>query len=283
MKYFRGSLFILFFSSLALFGFRPFSDDSEALVEALESNFQAYFQVELYDLVQFEKGGEVRRSQAFLIYSYGQDSARGIWRILPSESFPAATLLSLQGPDFKPPQLYLRAEGSSSGVWMTGEDKRQPFGSTAWYLEDIYDDDKENWNNTRGNPTYVNRIYCNQINQSYGDPTLRRESLYSRRTVFLSMQDNLFIQSDFYDRSDRLLKRLLGSNHQNLGSEAKPRIRALRLVMDHFVRDVLTVMTLTHFNYDLELESGFFSPDNIDQWDAGTDQSLKAKLTPVSP
>ncbi len=277
------SFFLLayFGFSLAAFGFRSFNDGSDSLVQAHESSFQVAHQIVLYDVAILTADGRRIDTQAFLIYQYGDDSARGIWRILPSEQVPAVTLLVLQGPEFKTPNLFLRDESSGLLGWLEGREKQARLGPTGWNLEDAYDDDKEDWNNTRGPNRQIGNTFCTQLIQSYRDPVLRRESLYGSRAVFLSTQDKRLLQLNYFDTDKKLIKRLIADNHADLGGEDGPRIRARRLTIRHFQVGSITIMNLRRANYDCTLPTDFFSPHFVATWSDDQDQQLLQQTFPI--
>lgn len=269
-------------ATTAAFGFRPFNDGSDSLVQALESNFQVSHQIELYDVSVFPLQGEPIQTRAFLIYQYGEDSARGVWRILPSETSGAVTLLVLQGPDLNPPTVFLHDAASGRVGWLEGREKHAPFGPTGWNLEDAYDDDKEDWNNTRGPNRPIANTFSTQIIQSYRDPVLRRESLYGSRKVFLSPQDSRLLRLDYLDRENNLIKRLTADNHSDFGAAGAPRIRARRLTIRHFETGSLTVMNLARANYDCTLPGELFTPRFVAAWAEEDDRRILRQTKPLA-
>jgi hypothetical protein len=280
----KNAFSILVFVALAaapLHGFRPFSDESEDLVTALESKFQAVHQVELYQASIFQKDGTILHSQLLLFYQYDAEEVNGLWRVLPGDGFAGATLLSLQGPDYNPPRLFYKDGARKVGSWVEGEDKRQRLGPSGWNLEDIYDDDKEDWNYTRGTSQLIGNAFCSRIDQSYRDPILRRESAYGSRRVFISAETSLFKQSDYLDREGRLIKSLMADNHVNLGTPGSPRYRARTLIIRHFIDGSTTVLTLTHANYECELPSDFFTQKTVRNWDEEDDANYLNLVLPL--
>lgn len=264
-----------------LSGFRALNPEVSKDIESNAKSFAVKSHAELYTMVRVDNDGSVHIDKWLLAYEYRGDATRGIWRILPDDDQDAVTLLSLQRPG-QPPQIWLKDGSNGEVKEVKGIDQRRAFGPSDWNIEDIYDDDKNNWRHRRlGNAT-IRGQEAIVIESRYSDPELKENSRYDKRRVYLGLLDRRFLESDYYDASGDLIKTVNAAHHVNVGTTENPRIRARRLEILDFVDGSITVMVQIMAAFDLDLPAELFTPEALASWDAHTDKDILARLNPVS-
>lgn len=258
--------------------FRPSFHAGQQLIEASEENFTATSHIELYKVYHIELDGTLTQRRMFLMYQYVDDHVYGLWRLLEEPGQPGVTLHSYQEQGRRP-RLYLNDPTRNRSGEITGTDKRIPFGNTNWFLEDIYDDDKEDWSYVRQPlKRYFNNINVIPVVAEYNDPVLGEESQYSKRIIYLNQVDERFIRSDFYDRSNNLLKTIEVDLPLNVGSEHKPQLRARRFMIRNHQDHSVTFMLLTQSLFNQPIAQQYFTLDFIRKWSSADDEALEQLL-----
>ncbi len=261
-------------------GFRAFSPQATKEFENNEKSFSVRSHAELYTMVRIDEDGSVHIDNWLLAYEYRGEATRGIWRILPDDDQESVTLLSLQLPG-QPPQVWLQDGDDGKVEEVSGIDRRRAFGPSDWNIEDIYDDDKNQWRHRRlGNAT-VRGQEAMVIESRYGDPELKENSRYDKRRVYLGLLDRRFLQADAYDAGGDLIKTINAAHHANVGTQDDPRIRARRLEILDYVDGSITIMVQVKAAFDLELPQELFTPEALAKWNPQTDKEILAKLKPV--
>ncbi|WOO40983.1 outer membrane lipoprotein-sorting protein [Rubellicoccus peritrichatus] len=260
---------------LVLFsGFRPFPQSAESVVRGVESAFQVNSHAELYVMVRVEKNGEIHTDQWLLMYEYDDQDTRGVWRILPRYGHESTTLLSIQQPG-KATKLFLKSGEDGALEEVDGMARRRAFGPSDWNMEDIYDDDKHDWSHRKIGSAMVRGVGTIVIESRYDDPTLRDQSIYSKRRVYLAKDNQRFLRSDYYDRTGTMVKTVNAAHHENVGSDdGVPRIRPRRLEIVDLQDGSMTVMVRVYSVFDEELPRELFSEEGVASWDASTDKKL---------
>lgn len=258
--------------------FRPAYNAGQQLIEAAEKNFTVSSHIELYKVYHIELDGTLTQRRMFLMYQYDEDQVYGLWRLLEEADQTGITLHSHQTKG-KQPRLYLHDPTRNLSGEILGRDKRIPFGRTNWFLEDIYDDDKEDWNYAR-QPVerFFNNLNAYPIIATYKDPVLSNESHYKKRIIYLNQKDERFLRSDFYDFRNVLLKTIEVDLPVNVGSESKPQYRAQRIIIRNHQNHSVTFMLLTKSKFNQPIGKKYFTPDFIQSWTQADDIKLENML-----
>lgn len=262
-------------------GFRPFRDEGKTLIGGSTAAVLIDSHGELYTMVRIESDGEVTMDKWLLMYHYGESTTCCLWRILPTDGRPATTLFSIQQKG-QPLKLYIREGDDGPAREVLGEERAEAFAQTDWNIEDIYDDEKKTWTHTprgRGNRSGEEVII---FESHFTDPQVRQKSYHDHRVTQISSQDRRFLQADYYDHRDTIVKTIHGSLHRPVGPPGKSQIRPMRLKIADHTDDSFTVMVISQADFEGNIPAKYFTLDSINQWDARTDQKLLELLSPVT-
>lgn len=264
-------------------GFRPFNNAAEQIVEEFEASFQARNQIEYYEIIRVTEDNRIDRGGMLIIYEYGDDGVRGLWRIMDAPGFNirAATLLCIQKNNAFP-ELFLYDEASSIAGAIEGGSRRQNLSATDWHLEDIYDNDKEVGREfLRDGNTVLQGEYVFKVRSRYRDLVMREASAYGDSVAYFTVADKRFMRLEIFDKSNRLLKTINPENPINLGDAETPRYRPRIISIVHHRQGTRTLLVLKRAAYDLDPPEPLFTPGFADSWDAARDREFVEKLTPI--
>lgn len=272
------TLCLLVLSIPALEAFRPLVDPGKKLIQKAEENFDVTSHIELYQVFHIEIDGQLTQRRMFLMYQYAPNKVCGLWRILEEKDTPGITLHSQQIVG-QLPKIFLHDPTKNISGAIEGKSRRMRFGKSNWFLEDIYDDDKEDWSYDRKGIELLNGVSSYRIVARYNDPVLKEQSIYGKRVLFLQQSDDRFIRSEMYDQRDRHFKTLIADVPSNVGTEADPQIRARRLIIHNHLDHSVTIMLRKKALLNQSIPEQYFTSEYLTRWTSEDDQALIKMLT----
>lgn len=280
----KGSFLIVILCLLGAHALQAFRalDPARAAETALhraESQFRVHEHAELYRYHRILAGGEVSSGRMLLLNRYGEDAVLGVFRLLPSEGFPGATLLNHQ-PVGKLPRLFLDdpQRGISGGV--PPQRWHQKLGNTDWFFEGIFDDDKLDWDMRTLYRSAVNGHRVQVIRARYESAEMRRFLEHDYRLLYVDVTTGVTRMVEFYNRYDQRVYALeiLALEPVNIGGEEQ--LRASRLLLRDDVAGSMTILTRLAALWNTPLPDACFSPENLSRWGSEYDAALLNQLQP---
>jgi len=132
---------------------------------------------------------------------------------------------------------------------------------TYWDMENL---DFNNWKYERKADEQVDGVDCYVVEATPLNEAEADESGYSKTVSWIGKTDYLPRKLDYYDRKDRLTKRLTASDIHPT-SEGDPRPRPHKLVMENFITKHKTILTMDVLQLDVEVDPDVFSQRNLRQ------------------
>lgn len=243
------------------------------LIQESEENFQLSSHVELYNYTTVNKKGEIETGRMFIIFRYFEDKVQGVFRILATAESPGVTLVSNQ-PIGEIPELFLHDPKRRMSGLVPLSDRKQKLGNTDWYLESIYDDDKNPWRYQSLDPVVIRGEACKVVEGHYQDESLAEHSFMNCRKVYLSEKDSRAMLIESYDSLRNLIFSLEVPQHQMLNIDGEKQLRANRIHLTDHREGSTTLMHQVQAAWNPNLPNKFFKLSDAPQWDLTWDQFI---------
>lgn len=251
---------------------------AEEKVKRLEEGFSISRHAELYRYVRQLADGSSETGEMCIIFEYHADKVLGVFRVFPSEYTQGATLLNIQRfGDL--PELYLcdPAKNVCGRIPLDRIDEK--LANTDWFLEGIFDDDKNDWSYVTAGTSQIRGRLCSVIEARYENPDLAAASPFAFRRMYLEKRDSRPVTNEYFDRSGFLrytLELLSSEQFELLG---KKQNRPSQLMLRDYETSTTTLLTRVRSAWNPELPQIIVDADQIAQWDAETDEALYSALS----
>ncbi|MGJ3242242.1 MAG: hypothetical protein ACFE0O_04695 [Opitutales bacterium] len=261
--------------------FVPAVKKSEELVQAAEEQFQVRMHAELHRFVRQDASGEVVTGRMFIIYRYLEERVDGVFRVLPDGDSPGAVLV-MNHPQGNLPSLFLHEPAAGISKKLPMRERVRKLGPTDWYLEGIYDDDKNPWSWKPIGFETVRNERCSVIEGRYTNADLARSSVASFRRGYLATgrENRRFLRANLYDRQGDLLYSLDIPSHIRIPINGRPQLRGNRIHLNDWKAGSTTLLVLDRGVWDEPLDDKLFSFAFAPKWDTATDEALLARMAP---
>lgn len=262
-----------------LCGFRPIDtrQSAEQRVRKSEARFNVGEHMELYHFVRIDRNNRVEQGRMLLAFRYEEAAVYGVFRQLPEGDRRGVTLLNHQYIG-RLPKLYLHDPAKPytgaipmRGIW-------QKFGDTDWFLESIFDDDKNPWSYTQlGRQTLYGKPHT-IIEATYASPVLRDAVPYTKRRFLLDSATQYPSLSEFYASDGTLLFSISLLEVETFEIDQATQRRTSRLQLIDWQNRSTTVLMRVASTFDQTLPDSMFEVDRIANWDEALDEQLLALL-----
>ena len=142
--------------------------------------------------------------------------------------------------------------------------KSDYFMGSDFTYEDMENLDLINWTYTLAGTEAVDGVDCYLIDAAPGNDTERAETAYSKVKYWIAIEDSLFRKVDYYDKKDRLSKRLTTADIHPT-SATDPRKRAHRLEMENLLTQHKTHLVMSKLELDVPVNDDVFSQRRLTQ------------------
>lgn len=251
-------------------------DVAKQSIQQAEERFSIGEHLEFYQFSTINFDGSHEGGQMFIIFRYRGDEVWGIFRQLATENRPGVTLLNIQRRG-QIPELYLYdpARDYAGKVPLSRIFTR--FGATAWYLEGIFDDDKNDWRyDLRGEIIFRGQP-VQRIMKRYADDALRQALPYDFRMLHINRSKRP-VYTEFIGFNGNIVYSLELLSTEEFMAEGRWQERTKQVRLTDWREDRSTVLTRLRSSWNPRLEDDVFTPDFAAQWDARTDEEFLAKL-----
>jgi hypothetical protein len=142
--------------------------------------------------------------------------------------------------------------------------KSDYFMGSDFTYEDMENLDLVNWTYTLVGTEAVDGVDCYLVDSTPSNDKERSETAYSKIKYWIAIEDSLFRKVDYYDKQDRLSKRLVTADI-HVTSPTDPRKRAHRLEMENFLTQHKTHLVLSTLELDVAVDDEAFSQRRLAQ------------------
>lgn len=142
--------------------------------------------------------------------------------------------------------------------------KSDYFMGSDFTYEDMENLDLVNWTYALVATETVDGVECNVLDATPSTDEERAETAYSKVKYWIGVEDNLFRKVDYYDKKDRLSKRLTTADIHTT-SATDPRKRAHRLEMENFLTQHKTYLVMSKLELDVPVNDDVFSQRRLTQ------------------
>ena len=254
-------------------GFRPANQSAQGVVAGFDQSFTVKSQIEYYRAVIIDPNGTVSIRRVFIIYDYAEESVDGIFRLLPDHGDEGFILLSKQERN-KKPHFAFRKGGDKQAETLTYRHIRRPLRPLGFHIEDILDDDKEEWEHQFIDAATVDGRESRIIENRHSDEEMQRYSPYGKRHTYFAKADSRFLKVDFFDKRGRIMKTTRATAHSNVGTIEHPQVRARILQTFDHRSNITVIMVKLQARYDLTLPEEMFEPSHIVSWGESHDNRI---------
>jgi hypothetical protein len=122
--------------------------------------------------------------------------------------------------------------------------------------------DLVNWTYTLVGIEAVDGIECHVLDAVPSNDKEKDETAYSKLKYWIGVEDSLFRKVDYYDKKDRLSKRLTTADIRTT-SPTDPRKRAHKLTMENFLTKHTTRLEMRKLELDVPVSDELFSQRSL--------------------
>lgn len=152
--------------------------------------------------------------------------------------------------------LYLPALGTVRRIGAVDQTER--FMGTDFTYEDMQDFDLESWHyQLLGEDRCADRL-CYQLQARPQTPSVQKISGYSKRLLWVDKETYLVLRSDFFDKHDQLVKRLLASDVRQAPDSTL--FRAYHVEMEDLLRLHKTLIQFQLYQINQAVPNQIFNP-----------------------
>jgi hypothetical protein len=140
--------------------------------------------------------------------------------------------------------------------------KSDYFMGSDFTYEDMENLDLVNWTYTLVGIEAVDGIECHVLDAVPSNDKEKDETAYSKLKYWIGVEDSLFRKVDYYDKKDRLSKRLTTADIRTT-SPTDPRKRAHKLTMENFLTKHTTRLEMRKLELDAPVSDELFSQRSL--------------------
>ncbi len=217
------------------------------LDEVSNRHNQAYeFEIQQMTLVD-KSGNEEKREMHRYKREIDANESRYISVFLAPSGVKGVSLLTWQHKNTADDQwLYLPAYGKKMKRIAKGGRKNY-FMGTDYTFEDLVSESRDKFSYERLADENLNGIKTFVVKSLAIEPTLKKETAYSFRKLWITQDNFLIVRIDFYDRRERLIKRQINSKPVQIKGQLW---RFNKNIMEHFDNQHKTITSISHRNFE---------------------------------
>jgi hypothetical protein len=140
--------------------------------------------------------------------------------------------------------------------------KSDYFMGSDFTYEDMENLDLVNWAYTLVGTETIDGNECHVLDAVPSNDKEKDETAYSKLKYWIGVEDNLFRKVDYYDKKDRLSKRLTTADIRTT-SPTDPRKRAHKLTMENFLTKHTTRLEMRKLELDVPVSDELFSQRSL--------------------
>jgi len=140
--------------------------------------------------------------------------------------------------------------------------KSDYFMGSDFTYEDMENIDLVNWTYTLAAPEVVDGVECHVLDAAPNNDKERAETAYSKMRYWIGIEDYLFRKVEYYDKKDRLSKRLITTDIRAI-SDTDSRKRAHRLDMQNLLTEHKTRIEMSKLELDVTVDDEVFSQRSL--------------------
>lgn len=140
--------------------------------------------------------------------------------------------------------------------------KSDYFMGSDFTYEDMENLDLVNWTYTLAGTETVDGVECHVLDAVPSNDKEKAETAYSKLKYWIGVEDSLFRKVDYYDKKDRLSKRLTTADIRTT-SPTDPRKRAHKLTMENFLTKHITRLEMRELQLDVPVSDELFSQRSL--------------------
>ncbi|NOQ35429.1 MAG: outer membrane lipoprotein-sorting protein [Methylococcaceae bacterium] len=206
------------------------------------------YELEIQEMTLVDKSGnEEKREMHRYKREIDANESRYVSVFLAPSGIKGVSLLTWQHKNAADDQwLYLPAYGKKMKRIAKGGRKNY-FMGTDYTFEDLVSEARDKFNYERLADEELKGVKTFVIKAVASDAQLKKETGYSFRKLWITQANFLVVRIDFYDKRERLLKRQLNSEPENIEGQLW---RSNKNVIEHFDNQHKTITTISSRNFE---------------------------------